>query len=111
MLVVSLRHDRAQPRLYLRGVPVTAWIEPRAGMLGDIDWTLWIERHGRPSCARSPARLAVESRLRAWLLRRYHRPLATLSFARLRQIADAEAAKAEAPNRRWRKPGQRPGMS
>ncbi len=93
MLVVSFGHDRNQPRLYIRGAPVTAWIEPGTGVRGETGWTLWIERHGQPSCAKSPTRLEVESRLRAWLLRRHHRPLATLSFARLRQIAEAEAAR------------------
>lgn len=93
MLVVSLAHGRALPRLNIRGVPVTAWIEPRVGGPGMADWTLWVERHGRPSCAKTPTRLEIESRLRAWLLRRYHRPLATLSFARLRQIAEAEVAR------------------
>lgn len=99
MLVVSLGHDRKQPRLYIRDVPVTAWIEPRAGVRGEADWTLWIERHGRPSCAKSPTRLEVESRLRAWLLRRYHRPLGTLSFAKLRQIAELEAVHRRQPGR------------
>ena len=41
--------------------------------------------------AKCPLRLEIESRLRAWVLARYHRPLATLNFAELLAIAEHAA--------------------
>ncbi len=67
--------------------------------LGEIsDWRLWVELPGkRPSLSKSPTKLAIESRLRAWTLRRCGRCLATLTFAEL--VCLAKGLPAPAPRR------------
>ncbi len=72
-----------------------AWIECYRHLnedlqpLGEIpDWRLWVELPGKPpSLSRSPTRLSIESRLRAWVLHRCGRPLSTLTFAELLCLA------------------------
>jgi hypothetical protein len=96
---VRASHDN-EVRLYLRPapgvVPIVAWIArnpwPRTGP----DWQLWFVRNGVALTGKCQLRLEIESRLRAWLLRRYHRPLATMSFADLCAIAEAEPARKDA---------------
>ena len=78
------------PRLHLRGVRATAWIEHRSWHLRGIDWQLWIERKGRMTRAKCPLRLEIESRLRSWLLRVSGMPLHTLTFTELRLIAEGK---------------------
>jgi hypothetical protein len=81
-----------ETRLYIRGVSAEAWIasaQPRGDMESrhGQDWVLWV-RSGRTLILENcPARLLVQSLLRAWLLQRYRRPLFTLSFGELCDIA------------------------
>ncbi len=79
-------------RLYVKGIPIEAWIAPglpQAAVRG-TDWSLYV-RSGRKSTAeKSPTRLAVESRLKAWLFTRVGRPLYTLRFRDLAKIAAGE---------------------
>ena len=79
-----------------------AWIEhyPRLGdhleRLGEIpDWRLSVEYHGKPSLAKSPTRLLIESQLRAWVLRQSKRCLATLTFDELMRLAQGLTAPAQ----------------
>ena len=78
--------------LYVRGAPAEAWISPDApmGALRGADWALFVRSGGTPTAAKCPTRLLVESRLRAWLLSRYGRPLLTLRFRDLAKIATGE---------------------
>src|SRR4051812_48112811 len=83
-----------------------AWIEhyPRLGddfqRLGEIpDWRLWVEYHGKPSLAKSPTKLLIESQLRAWVLRQCGRCLAMLSFDEL--VLLAQGRPAPAPKRAY----------
>ena len=72
-------------RLYVRHAE--AWISPEVPTGAGGGWVLWV-RHGRAyTTAPCQRRLEVESRLRAWLLRRYRRRLADLSFTELAAIA------------------------
>jgi hypothetical protein len=53
-----------------------------------LDWQLFVKRRNEPAFSRKcPLRLEVESRLRAWMLRTYRRPLASLRYAQLRELA------------------------
>src|ERR687883_1676083 len=102
--MLSLRHHpkTGQEYLAIRNDFARAWIEhyPRLGdhleHLGEIpDWRLWVALPGRPaSRQKSPTRLLIESRLRAWVLRRFRRRLSDLRFEQLRQIAQRETKKA-----------------
>ena len=90
-------HARHHPktgevRLYVKGIPVDAWISTDApeGSLRGSDWALWVRRGEAVSAAKSPTRLLVESRLKAWLLSRVGRPLYTLRFRDLARIAEGE---------------------
>ncbi len=78
-------------RLYVRGVPAEAWIttDTLHGLRG-TDWALWVRSGRTATAAKCPTRLAVESRLRAWLLSRCGRPLYTLRFGELQKIARGE---------------------
>jgi hypothetical protein len=78
------------PRLHLRGVQSTAWIEHRSWHLRGIDWQLWIERNGRMTRAKCPLRLEIESSLRSWLLRVSGMPLNTLTYTQLRLITEGK---------------------
>lgn len=102
MLEAVYRPGVPFPRLYVRGVPAVAWIEHRARRYGSPDWQLWIERGGMLSRAKCQLRLEVESKLRAWLLRKCRAPLSTLSFEELRLVAEGrirEARQAHASGR------------
>ena len=78
-------------RLHIRYDGAEAWISriPRRFPDQRIDWQLWVRpKPGHPAYAsKSPLRLEIESKLRAWLLRRYRRCLRTLDFAALCAIA------------------------
>ena len=54
------------------------------------DWRLWVRRkpHEPALSRKTPTQLLVESRLRAWLLQRFHRRLRDLRFAELCRIAE-----------------------
>lgn len=102
MLEAVYRPGTPFPRLHIRGVPAIAWIEHRPWRYGSPDWQLWIERGGSLSRAKCQLRLEVESRLRAWLLRKCRAPLSTLSFEELRLVAEGkihEARRAHAGGR------------
>jgi hypothetical protein len=68
---------------------VTCWIAYRYVYNSELqDWALFVKRHGQPAFSRKcPLRLEIESRLRAWMLRTYRRPLASFSYRELRAIA------------------------
>ena len=91
--MLSLRYNRltGEHELHLSNVPAEARIVPlrRARAEGSRDWQLWVARS--PGCPatvdKSPMRLLVESRLRAWLLGRFHRCLFTMSFEELCSVA------------------------
>jgi hypothetical protein len=83
------------PRLHLRGVQFTAWIEHRSWHLRGCDWQLWIEHKGRMTSAKCLLRLEVESRLRAWLLRVSGLPFHTLTYTELRLITEGKIAEAK----------------
>jgi hypothetical protein len=83
------------PRLHLRGVQFTAWIEHRSWHLRGCDWQLWIEHKGRMTSAKCLLRLEVESCLRAWLLRVSGLPLHTLTYTELRLITEGKIAEAK----------------
>src|SRR3569832_382782 len=95
--MLNLHHHPKTGQLYLaiRNDFARAWIEhyPRLGdeleHLGEIpDWRLWVAPPGRPaSRLKSPTRLLIESQLRAWVLRRFHKRLSDLRFAELCRIA------------------------
>ena len=94
MLRIEPTASSDHPRIHIDGVLVKAWIEHQAWRHGSTDWTLWYERDGRLARGKCQLQLEIESRLRAWLLRRRHAPLATLSFDELRLIADGKAGEA-----------------
>ena len=91
--MLSVRHNRLTGgcELHLHDVPVEARIVPlgRAHARGACDWQLWVAKvPGSPATLdKSPTRLAIESRLRAWLVRHYHRCLFTMSFGQLCSVA------------------------
>src|SRR4051794_28859050 len=98
MLSLSHQPESGQARLVIRNDFATAWIEhyPRLGdhldHLGEVpDWRLWVQLPGKPaSRLKSPTRLMIESRLRAWVLRRCGRCLPTLVFAELLRLAQGQ---------------------
>ncbi len=87
------RHPKTgEVRLYVRGVPAEAWISSEAahGFLRGTDWALWVRAGRSATDEKCPTRLAIESRLKAWLFTRVGRPLYTLRFAELQKIARGE---------------------
>jgi hypothetical protein len=94
MLVRRYNNFLGETRLYIQTKHGEAWIARivRSSPEQHIDWNIWVrERPGEPGrTRRSPRRLAIESQLRAWLLRRYKRCLRTLDFAALCHIAECE---------------------
>lgn len=103
--MLYLHHTRGgEPRLYVQhpAVSAEAWIEHHHSLSfrSGPDWVLWYRRSpSRPACAaKCQLRLEIESALRAWLLRAYHRRLYDLAFRDL-------CALAEAP-RRYHRPHQ-----
>ena len=94
--MLTLRHNgfEGETRLYILVPRGEAWIArvPRRSPEERCNWRLWV-RHGSgipPRTGKSPLQLEIESRLRAWLLRRYRRPLFTLTFEELCTLAERE---------------------
>ena len=97
--MLFINHDTAtgQVRLIIRNPFAKAWIMHYPRLTEDFrrieephDWRLYVQRAPElpPSAGKSPTRLLIESRLRAWLLQRFRRRLPDLRFAELRQIAE-----------------------
>jgi hypothetical protein len=84
----------SHPRLFLRGVPTTAWIEYHPTFKSSLDWTLWFERQGRYARGKCQLRLLIESKLRSWLLQECGVPLYTLTYEELRLIAEGKVREA-----------------
>src|SRR5690242_13460678 len=105
MLILRHHPQTGQEYLAIRNDFAKAWIEhyPRLGdhleHLDEIpDWRLWVASPGRPaSRQKSPTRLLIESRLRAWLLQRFRRRLSDLRFDELYRIAERGAKKVDNP--------------
>jgi hypothetical protein len=98
MLSLTRDNQTGQPRLIIRNPFVAAWIDCYRRLDDDFqphetmhDWRLWVQRapHLLPQAGKSPTRLLIESRLRAWLLQRFHRKLRDLRFEELCAIAAA----------------------
>ena len=106
--MLVLEHDTftGERRIVIQTGIAQAWISYHR-TFGDPydrhDWRLWIKRDPlEPALARkSPTRLEIESRLRAWLLQRFRRRLSDLRFAELCQIAEL-TQKSPTP---WRRAG------
>jgi hypothetical protein len=92
MLSLGREHFTGELRLYIRCERGEAWIAqiPRTNPEQKINWAIWVRPRAGAAArtSKSPLRLAIESQLRAWLLRRYQRCLRTLNFAELRSIAE-----------------------
>ncbi len=95
--MLSLYHDPAtsERRLLIRNPFAAAWINhypPLFDPRDHHDWRIWVKRKpDEPALSRkSPTRLLIESRLRAWLLQRFRRRLRDLSFEQLCRIAEAK---------------------
>ena len=95
--MLSLYHDPAtsERRLLIRNPFAAAWIShhpPLFDPRDHHDWRIWVKRKpDEPALSRkSPTRLLIESRLRAWLLQRFRRRLRDLSFEQLCRIAEAK---------------------
>ena len=112
MLFIDHDTETGLARLVIRNDFARAWIEhyPRLGdhleRLGEIpDWRLWVQLPGKPaSLLKSPTRLLIESRLRAWVLRRCGRCLPTLEFAELVRLTQGQRAPVPKSERKARKP-------
>ena len=96
--MLFINHDTAtgQVRLIIRNPFAKAWIMHYPRLTEDFrhveephDWRLYVRRASQrlPSAGKSPTRLLIESRLRAWLLQRFRRRLSDLRFAELCAIA------------------------
>src|SRR5919205_4298864 len=103
--MLSLHDDKetGQVRLIIRNPFAEAWIMHYPRLTEDFrrveephDWRLYVRRASQlpPSAGKSPTRLLIESRLRAWLLQRFRRRLSDLRFAELCRIAQIEAKNA-----------------
>ena len=104
--MLTLEHDKetSAPKLYIRNPFAVAWIGQYRQLRTDIydinfvhvneihDWRLWVKRRPEllPSKEKSPTSLLIESRLRAWLLQRFHLKLRDLSFEELCAIAQGK---------------------
>jgi hypothetical protein len=102
MLRITSNSDGAYPRICIDGAPAKAWIEHKPWQYGSTDWTLWYEHRGQLARGKCQLRLEIESRLRAWLLRRYRLRLGTLSFDELRRVAAGEGNRVVKEHPRWR---------
>ena len=95
--MLSLEHNSqtGEVRLLIKTDLAQAWISyypPLLDPRDSHDWRLWVRsRPHEPALSRkTPTRLLIESRLRAWLLQRFRRRLRDLGFAELRRIAGRE---------------------
>ena len=96
--MLSLEHNSTigEVRLVIQTGIAPAWISyypPAFNPFDRHDWRLWVRsKPHEPALSRkTPTRLLVESRLRAWLLQRYRRRLRDLRFAQLREIAELQS--------------------
>ncbi len=112
------RHSHTgELRLYVRLTPSPAGLAPAEAWIGEqpfghggTDWVLWVRRSpGAPATReKCQLQLEIESRLRGWLLRQYHRRLLVTSFGELCEIARTAAEDADHVRRRtWHRPGTR----
>jgi hypothetical protein len=90
--MLSLDRDNFldEERVYIHFPGVETWISrhPRRDLEHGPDWRLWVRRAGDVArTGKSPTRLAIESQLRAWILRHFRRPLCSLCFEEIRSIA------------------------
>jgi hypothetical protein len=104
--MLSLEHNSltGETRLAIQNAIAPAWISyypPPHDARDRHDWRMYVKRKpDEPALAfKSPTRLLIESRLRAWLLQRFRRRLRDLRFAELCRIAE-QAGKHPAPRRR-----------
>ena len=104
--MLSLEHNSftGETRLVIQTGLAPAWISyypPIFDPRDRHDWRLYVKRKpDEPALARkSPTRVLIESRLRAWLLQRFHRRLRDLSFEEPCAIAQG---KHPTPKRRVR---------
>jgi hypothetical protein len=93
--MLSLEHNSmtGEVRLVIMTNIAPAWISyypPSFNPFDRHDWRLWVRRNANePALARkTPTRLLIESRLRAWVLQRFRRRLRDLRFEELCQIAE-----------------------
>jgi hypothetical protein len=104
MLTLEYDKETGAPKLYIRNPFAVAWIDQYRRLRTDIydinfvrvneihNWRLWVKRRPEllPSKGKSPTGLLIESRLRAWLLQRFHLKLRDLSFEELCAIAQGK---------------------
>ncbi len=90
MLEIARQPSPTACRLIVQNVPAQVWITKKPWRYGSPDWEFWIVRDGAPVRARGQFRLEIQSRLRAWLLQRYHLRLLTLSFDELLRVAKGD---------------------
>jgi hypothetical protein len=106
MAMLTLEYDKetSAQKLYISNPFAVAWISPYRRLRTDIcdinfvhvneihNWRLWVKRRPEllPSKGKSPTSILIESRLRAWLLQRFHLKLRDLSFEELCAIAQGE---------------------
>jgi hypothetical protein len=106
MAMLTLEYDKeaSAQKLYISNPFAVAWISPYRRLRTDIcdinfvhvneihNWRLWVKRRPEllPSKGKSPTSVLIESRLRAWLLQRFHLKLRDLSFEELCAIAQGE---------------------
>ena len=102
MLFIDHDNETGQVRLVIRNPFAEAWIVHYPRLTEDFrrieephDWRLYVQRAPElpPSAGKSPTRLLIESRLRAWLLQRFRRRLSDLRFEQLLQIAQVSSQK------------------
>jgi hypothetical protein len=104
MLTLEYDKETGAPKLYIRNPFAVAWIDQYRRLRTDVydsnfthvheihNWRLWVRRRPEllPSKGKSPTGLLIESRLRAWLLQRFHLKLRDLSFEELLAIAQGK---------------------
>ncbi len=95
--MLSFEHNTfsGETRLVIHSGLAQAWISyypPLFDPRDRHDWRLWVKRKpDEPALSRkSPTRLLIESRLRAWLLQRFRRRLRDLCFEELCAIAQGK---------------------
>jgi hypothetical protein len=93
--MLSLEHNDAWGgvRLVINTNIASAWVcyyPPTFNRAYANDWRLYVvHKPYEPALScKSATRLLIESHLRAWLLRHFHRRLSDLKFAELCQIAE-----------------------
>jgi hypothetical protein len=104
MLTLEYDKETSAPKLYIHNPFAVAWIDQHRRLRTDVydsnfvhvneihNWRLWVKRRPEllPSKGKSPTSLLIESRLRAWLLQRFHLKLRDLSFEELLAVAQGK---------------------